>query len=149
MVAFWFIYIAILYIELSSYLSVILFMAVISSLLIKYGVVFVSFFVEHRTSNTNFYCRANFDYFDKSQSNELTFRKGEIFNVRDTMYQGLIGAWQAKRVGRNGRLLDQGILPNKSRYLIWIILMFSACTLYQNGSVGIWSEGPKLNFWAE
>ena len=34
------------------------------------------------------------------------------------MYQGLIGAWQAKRVGKKGQLLDQGILPNKSRYEI-------------------------------
>ena len=59
--------------------------------------------------------RANFDHFDKSSGNELSFRKGEIFNVRDTMYQGLIGAWQAKRVGKKGQLLDQGILPNKSR----------------------------------
>ncbi|XP_065063741.1 tight junction protein ZO-1-like isoform X1 [Rhopilema esculentum] len=63
----------------------------------------------------NFFVRANFDHFDKPRNNELTFRKGEIFNVRDTMYQGLIGSWYANRVGRKGQLLDQGILPNKSR----------------------------------
>ena len=46
---------------------------------------------------------------------ELTFRKGEIFNVRDTMYQGLIGYWQARRVGKNAQMLEPGVLPNKSR----------------------------------
>eukprot|EP00794_Sanderia_malayensis_P016596 gene16596-18285_t len=63
----------------------------------------------------NFFVRANFDHHEKASQNELIFKKGEVFNIMDTMYQGLIGAWQAKRVGKNGKLLDQGILPNKSR----------------------------------
>ncbi|XP_057316695.1 tight junction protein ZO-1-like isoform X2 [Hydractinia symbiolongicarpus] len=63
----------------------------------------------------NFFIRVNFDHADKSSSNELMFRKGEIFNVRDTMYQGLIGYWQAQKVGRSGQMLERGILPNKSR----------------------------------
>ena len=59
--------------------------------------------------------RANFDHTERTNANELMFRKGEIFNVRDTMYQGLIGYWQAQRVGKNGQLLERGVLPNKSR----------------------------------
>lgn len=60
---------------------------------------------------------------DKANQNELTFRKGEIFNVRDTMYQGLIGYWQAQRVGKNGQMLERGVLPNKSRYLYIIRIL--------------------------
>uniref|UniRef100_T2MDH6 Tight junction protein ZO-1 n=1 Tax=Hydra vulgaris TaxID=6087 RepID=T2MDH6_HYDVU len=63
----------------------------------------------------NFFIRVNFDHAEKANTNELTFRKGEIFNVRDTMYQGLIGYWQAQRVGKNAQMLERGVLPNKSR----------------------------------
>lgn len=52
---------------------------------------------------------------DKANQNELVFQKAEIFNVRDTMYQGLIGYWQAQRVGKSGTMLERGVLPNKSR----------------------------------
>lgn len=64
------------------------------------------------------FLRTNFDHLDKANQNELTFQKAEIFNVRDTMYQGLIGYWQAQRVGKNGTMLERGVLPNKSRYLL-------------------------------
>jgi len=63
----------------------------------------------------NFFVRANFNSINKSSNNEFSFRKGDIFNIKDTMYQGLIGSWHAKRVGKKGELLDKGILPNKSR----------------------------------
>ena len=36
----------------------------------------------------NFFIRTNFHHSAKNYPNELTFLKGEIFNVRDTMYQG-------------------------------------------------------------
>ena len=61
--------------------------------------------------------RVNFDHAERANANELTFRKGEIFNVRDTMYQGLIGYWQAQRVGKNAQMLERGVLPNKSRLI--------------------------------
>ena len=50
----------------------------------------------------------------KVNPKELTFLKGELFNVRDTMHQGLIGSWQAQRV-LDDHLLDRGLLPNQSR----------------------------------
>jgi hypothetical protein len=29
----------------------------------------------------------------------MAFRKGEVFHVVDTLYKGVVGAWQAFRVG--------------------------------------------------
>lgn len=30
----------------------------------------------------------------------MSFRKGEVFHVVDTLYKGVVGAWQAFRVGQ-------------------------------------------------
>ncbi|EDV21352.1 uncharacterized protein TRIADDRAFT_60291 [Trichoplax adhaerens] len=62
----------------------------------------------------SFYIRCNFDY-DGIALNELTFKKGEIFHVRDTMYNGVIGSWQAQRVDCRGVEKDYGIIPNQAR----------------------------------
>ena len=78
--------------------------------------------------------RANFNSINKSSNNEFSFRKGDIFNIKDTMYQGLIGSWHAKRVGKKGELLDKGILPNKSRYEISCSSSAESRKLY--GSLG-------------
>ena len=60
--------------------------------------------------------RTNFEHGRISNNNELMFHKGDIFNVRDTLYQGRNGVWWAKGIDKNGQLLKQGTLPSKSRY---------------------------------
>ena len=65
----------------------------------------------------------------------MSFRKGEVFHVVDTLYKGVVGAWQAFRVGKvfnffpidihifnyplsfqgpNGQDLQQGVVPNSA-----------------------------------
>lgn len=49
-----------------------------------------------------FYCcsstRTHFNY-EQPASGHMSFRKGEVFHVVDTLYKGVVGAWQAFRVG--------------------------------------------------
>ncbi|PRD31097.1 UNVERIFIED_CONTAM: Tjp1 [Trichonephila clavipes] len=46
---------------------------------------------------------------------ELSFRKGEVFHVVDTLYNGKPGSWLVFRLGRNGQEFQRGIIPNSSR----------------------------------
>ncbi|KTG31740.1 hypothetical protein cypCar_00038896 [Cyprinus carpio] len=45
----------------------------------------------------------------------LTFSRGEIFKVVDTLYDGKLGNWLAIRMDKDNQLLEKGIIPNKSR----------------------------------
>lgn len=80
--------------------------------------------------------RCNFDY-DGLSLNELSFKKGEIFHIRDTMYNGVIGSWQAQRVDCRGIEKDHGIIPNQARYkhygrykLHFLLLVLNALLLF-------------------
>ena len=42
--------------------------------------------------------RTHFNY-EQPASGHMAFRKGEVFHVVDTLYKGVVGAWQAFRVG--------------------------------------------------
>ena len=42
--------------------------------------------------------RTHFNYEQTSKS-ELSFRKGDIFHVVDTLNMGVVGAWQVFRIG--------------------------------------------------
>ena len=42
--------------------------------------------------------RTHFNY-EQPASGHMSFRKGEVFHVVDTLYKGVVGAWQAFRVG--------------------------------------------------
>lgn len=61
------------------------------------NVLFNSFFPADRT---------HFNY-EQPASGHMAFRKGEVFHVVDTLYKGVVGAWQAFRVGE----LHQNRLP--------------------------------------
>ncbi|NXG36925.1 ZO3 protein, partial [Dromaius novaehollandiae] len=62
----------------------------------------------------SFYIRTHFD-FEKDVPSGLSFVRGEVFHVLDTMYRGKLGNWLAVRMGRDLQELDKGIIPNQSR----------------------------------
>ncbi|XP_061842569.1 tight junction protein ZO-2b isoform X1 [Nerophis lumbriciformis] len=62
----------------------------------------------------SFFIRTHFD-FEKEIPQSLSFGRGGIFKVVDTLYDGKLGNWLAVRVGKDKQLLEKGIIPNKSR----------------------------------
>ncbi|XP_064114066.1 tight junction protein ZO-1-like isoform X16 [Macrobrachium nipponense] len=61
-----------------------------------------------------FYIKTHFHYEPNGKS-ELSFRSGDIFRVVDTLHNGVVGAWQVHRIGRNNQETQKGIIPNKAR----------------------------------
>uniref|UniRef100_A0A8D0G946 Zona occludens protein 1 n=1 Tax=Sphenodon punctatus TaxID=8508 RepID=A0A8D0G946_SPHPU len=62
----------------------------------------------------SFYIRTHFEY-EKESPYGLTFNKGEVFRVVDTLYNGKLGSWLAIRIGKNHKEVERGIIPNKNR----------------------------------
>ena len=62
----------------------------------------------------NFYVKVHFNY-DHTEHGETSFKNGEVFHVTDTLYGGVVGSWQAYKVGRNNNDTKKGIIPNKNR----------------------------------
>ena len=48
-------------------------------------------------------------------SGEMSFVRGDVFHVTNTLHNGVVGAWQAARVGRGNTETQRGIIPNKTR----------------------------------
>lgn len=64
----------------------------------------------------SFYIRTHFEY-EKESPYGLSFNKGEVFRVVDTLYNGKLGSWLAIRIGKNHQEVERGIIPNKNRYI--------------------------------
>ncbi|XP_068459782.1 tight junction protein ZO-1 isoform X8 [Clinocottus analis] len=62
----------------------------------------------------SFYIRTHFEY-EKESPYGLSFNKGEVFRVVDTLYNGKLGSWLAIRIGKNHQEVERGIIPNKNR----------------------------------
>ncbi|NXP59016.1 ZO3 protein, partial [Chloropsis cyanopogon] len=62
----------------------------------------------------SFYVRTHFD-FEKDTPSGLSFVRGDVFHVLDTMYRGRLGSWLAVRMGRDLQEQEKGIIPNRSR----------------------------------
>nr|XP_056723621.1 tight junction protein ZO-3 [Euleptes europaea] len=62
----------------------------------------------------SFYIRTHFD-FEKDAPSGLSFTRGEVFHVLDTLYRGKMGSWLAVRMGKELQELEKGIIPNKNR----------------------------------
>uniref|UniRef100_A0A8C5A469 Tight junction protein 1a n=1 Tax=Gadus morhua TaxID=8049 RepID=A0A8C5A469_GADMO len=62
----------------------------------------------------SFYIRTHFEY-EKESAYGLSFNKGEVFRVVDTLYNGKLGSWLAIRIGKNHQEVERGIIPNKNR----------------------------------
>ncbi|CAL4145261.1 unnamed protein product, partial [Meganyctiphanes norvegica] len=72
---------------------------------------------DHILNNTKgdlFYIKTHFHY-EPNGKNELSFRSGDIFRVVDTLHNGVVGAWQVHRIGRNNQETQKGTVPNKAR----------------------------------
>ncbi|KAG9480664.1 hypothetical protein GDO78_012239 [Eleutherodactylus coqui] len=86
----------------------------------------------------SFYIRTHFDYEAETPSG-LSFTRGEIFHVLDTMYRGKLGTWLAVRVARDLKKMDKGIIPNRVRAEQYASL--------ENVLKPQPSSGPRAEFW--
>ncbi|XP_073994050.1 zonula occludens-like protein polychaetoid isoform X3 [Rhodnius prolixus] len=62
----------------------------------------------------SFHIKAHFNY-DQPNKGEMSFCKGDIFHVIDTLHNGVVGSWQVYRIGRSNQEVQKGIIPNKAR----------------------------------
>lgn len=53
----------------------------------------------------SFYIKAHFSY-DAPEKAEMAFTKSDVFHVVDTLHNGVVGSWQAFRMGMFLRHLD-------------------------------------------
>ncbi|KAM4810263.1 tight junction protein ZO-3 [Rhinophrynus dorsalis] len=86
----------------------------------------------------SFYIRTHFEY-EADAPSGLSFTRGEIFHVLDTMYRGKLGSWLGVRVAKDLREMDKGILPNRNRAEQYASLE----TVLKPQS----SSGPRAEFW--
>lgn len=62
----------------------------------------------------NFYIRTHFDH-EVEGPIGLSFTRGEVFRVVDTMHRGKLGNWLAIRMGNDLHEMDKGTIPNQAR----------------------------------
>ncbi|CAH2292253.1 tight junction ZO-3 isoform X1 [Pelobates cultripes] len=86
----------------------------------------------------SFYIRTHFDYQADSPSG-LSFARGDIFHVVDTLYRGKMGSWLASRVDKDLQEVKKGIIPNRTRAEQYASLE----PVLKSQS----SSGPRAEFW--
>uniref|UniRef100_A0A7N8X0K0 Tight junction protein 3 n=1 Tax=Mastacembelus armatus TaxID=205130 RepID=A0A7N8X0K0_9TELE len=62
----------------------------------------------------NFYVRTHFDH-EAEGPIGMSFTRGEVFRVVDTMHRGKLGNWLAIRMGNDLHELDKGTIPNQAQ----------------------------------
>ncbi|KAG8229011.1 hypothetical protein J437_LFUL007565, partial [Ladona fulva] len=82
----------------------------------------------------------HFNY-DNPNKGELCFRKGDVFHVVDTLHNGVVGAWQVYRIGRNNQEVQKGTIPNKSRAEELATAQFNAAKKDGGGGTSSANEG--------
>ncbi|XP_029470178.1 LOW QUALITY PROTEIN: tight junction protein ZO-3 [Rhinatrema bivittatum] len=88
----------------------------------------------------SFHIRTHFDHESETPSG-LSFTRGEVFHVVDTMYRGKLGSWLAVRMGQDLQELKKGIIPNKSR-----AEQIASLETVLKPSISS-SSGPRAEFW--
>lgn len=63
----------------------------------------------------NFYIRTHYDH-EAEGLIGLSFTRGEVFRVVDTMHRGKLGNWLAIRMGNDLHEMDKGTIPNQTRF---------------------------------
>ena len=48
----------------------------------------------------SFYIKAHFNHENPEKNDEMTFNKSDVFHVVDTLHNGVVGSWQAFRMGK-------------------------------------------------
>ncbi|KAM8939303.1 tight junction protein ZO-3 [Pelodytes ibericus] len=86
----------------------------------------------------SFYIRTHFEYQADSPSG-LSFTRGEIFHIIDTLYRGKVGNWLAVRVTQDLKEMKKGIIPNRNRAEQYASL--------ENVLKPQSSSGPRAEFW--
>ncbi|XP_075895738.1 tight junction protein ZO-3 isoform X3 [Nelusetta ayraudi] len=89
----------------------------------------------------NFYIRTHFDH-EGDPPVGLSFTRGEVFRVVDTMYRGKLGTWLAIRMGNDLHEMDKGTIPNQAR-----AETFATIEKAQRGSGERQVSGPRAEFW--
>ncbi|KAM8889893.1 tight junction protein ZO-3 isoform 1-T1 [Synchiropus picturatus] len=89
----------------------------------------------------NFYIRTHFDH-DADHSIGLSFTRGEVFRVVDTMYRGKLGNWLAIRMGNDLHELDKGTIPNQAR-----AETLASQEQAMRASGDRQGSGPRAEFW--
>ncbi|XP_072213411.1 tight junction protein ZO-3 isoform X3 [Excalfactoria chinensis] len=89
----------------------------------------------------SFYIRTHFDY-EKDTPSGLSFVRGDIFHVLDTMYRGKLGSWLAVRMGRDLQEQEKGIIPNQSR-----AEQFASLESVLKAAPGTNPSGARAEFW--
>ncbi|NXC04666.1 ZO3 protein, partial [Orthonyx spaldingii] len=89
----------------------------------------------------SFYIRTHFD-FEKDTPSGLSFVRGDVFHVLDTMYRGRLGSWLAVRMGRDLQEQEKGIIPNRSR-----AEQIASLELVLKATSGANPSGTRAEFW--
>uniref|UniRef100_A0A4W3GPF4 Tight junction protein ZO-2 n=1 Tax=Callorhinchus milii TaxID=7868 RepID=A0A4W3GPF4_CALMI len=89
----------------------------------------------------SFHIRAHFEH-EADEPRGLTFSRGEVFRVVDTMFKGKLGTWLAVRIGHDLKEQDRGTIPNKSRAEQIVRVGMTQKIASSNSSTG-----PRAEFW--
>ncbi|XP_053178645.1 tight junction protein ZO-3 isoform X2 [Scomber japonicus] len=89
----------------------------------------------------NFYIRTHFDH-EADTPIGLSFTRGEVFRVVDTMHRGKLGNWLARRMGNDLHELDKGTIPNQARAETLAVIEQA-----QRGTGERQVSGPRAEFW--
>ncbi|KAL1251370.1 hypothetical protein QQF64_019166 [Cirrhinus molitorella] len=90
----------------------------------------------------SFYIRTHFDHVAES-SVGLSFTRGEVFRVVDTMHRGKLGTWSAVRMGNDLHELDKGTIPNQTR----AETMANLEQAQRISAAERQTSGPRAEFW--
>ncbi|XP_070765186.1 tight junction protein ZO-3 [Enoplosus armatus] len=89
----------------------------------------------------NFYIRTHFDH-EAEGPIGLSFTRGEVFRVVDTMHRGKLGNWLAVRMGNDLHEMDKGTIPNQAR-----AETLASIEQAQRASGDRQVSGPRAEFW--
>ncbi|XP_049910355.1 tight junction protein ZO-3 isoform X1 [Epinephelus moara] len=89
----------------------------------------------------NFYIRTHFDH-EADTPIGLSFTRGEVFRVLDTMHRGKLGNWLASRMGNDLHEMDKGTIPNQAR-----AETLASIEQAQRISGERQPTGPRAEFW--
>jgi tight junction protein 1 len=76
---------------------------------------------------THFHC-------ENPSKGEMAFKAGDVFRVVDTLFNGVVGAWQVLKIGRGHQELQRGVIPNKARAEELATAQFNATKKEMNAS---------------
>uniref|UniRef100_A0A7N6B1B9 Tight junction protein 3 n=1 Tax=Anabas testudineus TaxID=64144 RepID=A0A7N6B1B9_ANATE len=89
----------------------------------------------------NFYIRTHFDH-EAQGPIGLSFTRGEVFRVVDTMHHGKLGSWLVTRMGNNLHEMDKGTIPNQTT-----AEKLASIEQAQRATGERQVSGPRAEFW--